>query len=95
MCHSIWWSGQGLFHEQVSVAFDKGESSCILMQYEIKLIYTFGVIAFKLMCILFTFLNDYDVETCYWSAFPYNSKFTLTSKIAWNKHGRYKEGWLY
>ena len=22
----------------------------------------------------------------------YNSKFTLTSKIAWNKHGRYKEG---
>ena len=25
----------------------------------------------------------------------YNSKFTLTSKIAWNKQCRYKEGWLY
>ena len=32
------------------------------------------------------------METWYWSAFHYNSKFTLTSKIAWNKHGRYKEG---
>ena len=36
--------------------------------------------------------NDYNVEIWYWSAFPYNSKFTLTSKIAWNKHRRYKEG---
>ena len=25
----------------------------------------------------------------------YNSKFTLTSKIAGNKQCRYKEGWLY
>ena len=25
----------------------------------------------------------------------YNSKFTLTSKIAWNKQWRYKEGWLH
>ena len=25
----------------------------------------------------------------------FNSKFTLTSKIAWNKQCRYKEGWLY
>ena len=22
MCQSIWWSGQGLLHEQVSVTFD-------------------------------------------------------------------------
>ena len=35
--------------------------------------------------------NEYDVETWYGSAFLYKSKFTLTSKIAWNKHGRYKE----
>ena len=35
------------------------------------------------------------METWYWSAFLYNSKFTLTSKKAWNKHGRYKEGCLY
>ena len=35
------------------------------------------------------------MEIWYRSEFPYNSKFTLTSKIAWNKHRRYKEGWLY
>ena len=53
----------------------------------------FGIIAFKFICILYFLLpNDYDEETLYWSAFLYNSKFTVTSKIAWNKHGRYKEG---
>ena len=39
-------------HEQVSVTFDKREALCILMQYEIELMYTFGTIAFKFICIL-------------------------------------------
>ena len=33
-------------HEQVSVSLDKWEALCILMQYEIDLMYTFGKIAF-------------------------------------------------
>ena len=33
-------------HEQVSVSLDKWEALCILMQYEIELMYTFGKIAF-------------------------------------------------
>ena len=33
-------------HEQVSVSLDKWEALCILMQYKIELMYTFGKIAF-------------------------------------------------
>ena len=33
-------------HEQVSVSLDKWEALCILMQYDIELMYTFGIIAF-------------------------------------------------
>ena len=33
-------------HEQVSVSLDKWVALCILMQYEIELMYTFGIIAF-------------------------------------------------
>ena len=33
-------------HEQVSVSLDKWDTLCILMQYEIELMYTFGIIAF-------------------------------------------------
>ena len=33
-------------HEQVSVSVDKWEALCILMQYEIELMITFGKIAF-------------------------------------------------
>ena len=33
-------------HEQVSVSLDMWEALCILMQYEIELMYTFGLIAF-------------------------------------------------
>ena len=33
-------------HEQVSVSLDKWEPLCILMQYEIELMYTFGKITF-------------------------------------------------
>ena len=33
-------------HEKVSVSLDKWEALCILMQYEIELMYTFGIIAF-------------------------------------------------
>ena len=33
-------------HEQVSVSLDKWEALCILMQYEMELMYTFGIIAF-------------------------------------------------
>ena len=76
-------------HEKVSCTFHKRETFGIFMQYEIELMYTLGIIAFKF---IFLLSNDYDVETWYWSAFRYNSKFTLTSKIAWNKRGRYKEG---
>ena len=41
-------------HEQVSVSFDKREALCILMQYEIELMYTLGTIAvFILFCNIF------------------------------------------
>ena len=40
--------------EQVTVTFDKRESLCILMQYEIELMYTFEIIAFKFICIIFS-----------------------------------------
>ena len=33
-------------HEKVSVSLDKWEALCILMQYEIELMYTVGIIAF-------------------------------------------------
>ena len=33
-------------HEKVSVPLDKWEDLCILMHYEIELMYTFGIIAF-------------------------------------------------
>ena len=42
-------------HEQVSDTFDKREALCILMQYELELKYTFGIIAFKFICIIFPF----------------------------------------
>ena len=42
-------------HEQVSVTFDKSEVMCILMQYEIEMMYRFGIIAFKFICIIFSF----------------------------------------
>ena len=47
----------GDVHEQVSVTFDKREALCILMQYEIKLMYTFGKIAFEFICIIFSFMK--------------------------------------
>ena len=46
MCQTMFWSGQGILHEQVSVSFDKSEALCILMQYEAELMYTFGTMAF-------------------------------------------------
>ena len=46
MCQTILRSGKRLLHEQVSVSLDKWEALCILMQYEIDLMYTFGIIAF-------------------------------------------------
>ena len=95
MCQTILWSGQGILHEQASVTFDKREALCILMQYEIEQIYTLRIIAFLFIRMMFLLPNDYDVEIWYWSEFPYNSKFTLTSKKAWNKHCRYKVSWLY
>ena len=63
------------------------------MQYDIELMHTFGIKALKLILYTIFFYHfDYDVETWYWSAFLYYSEFTSTLKIAWNKHGRYKEG---
>ena len=55
MFQSIWGSGEGLLHEQVSITFDKREALCILMQYTIELMHTFGNIAFKFICIIFSF----------------------------------------
>ena len=46
MCQTILWSEQGLLHWKVSVSRNKWEALCILMQYEIELMYTFGIIAF-------------------------------------------------
>ena len=37
---------KGFLHKQVSVSLDKWEALCVLMQYEIELMYTFGIIAF-------------------------------------------------
>ena len=42
-------------HEQVSVSLDKWEALCILMQYEIELMYTSGEIAFLFICTIFSF----------------------------------------
>ena len=33
-------------HEQVSASLDKWEALCILMQFEIELMYTFGILSF-------------------------------------------------
>ena len=46
MCQTIFDQNKVVLYEQVSVSFDKWETLCILMQYEIKLMYTFGIIAF-------------------------------------------------
>ena len=35
-----------VLHEQVSVSLDKWEALCILMKYEIEMMYTFGIIAY-------------------------------------------------
>ena len=75
MCKSTWWSGQGLLHEQVSVAFDKKEALCILMQYEIELMY--------------------EMIKMRQSGTGHHILITENHMIAWNKHSRYKEGWLY
>ena len=40
-------------HEQVPVSLYKWEALCILMQYEIQLMFTFGTIAF--ICLVFSF----------------------------------------
>ena len=53
--------------------------------------YTFGIKHLNVFVYYFLLQNDYDVETWYMSAFLINSKFTFMLKIAWNKHGGYKE----
>ena len=80
MCQSIWWSGQGILHEQVSVTFDKREALWILMQNGIELIYIFGIKAFKFFCKIFSLIKWLWCRNWCWSAFLYSSKFTLTSK---------------
>ena len=49
-------------HERVSVSLDKWEALCILMKYEIELMYTFGIIAFNSFVQYFLLPNDYYVE---------------------------------
>ena len=46
MCQIILWSEQGLLHEQVLSYLISGKLCGILIQYEIELMYTFGIIAF-------------------------------------------------
>ena len=55
MCQTILWSRQGSLHEQVSVSLDKWKELCILMQYEIELMYTFETIAFYFICIIYSY----------------------------------------
>ena len=38
----------------MSVLFDKREALSILMQYEIELMYTFALVAFKFICMIFS-----------------------------------------
>ena len=42
-------------HEQDYVIFNKREALCILMQYEIEMLYTFGITAFKFFHVIFSF----------------------------------------
>ena len=37
-------------HEKVSISLDKWKALCILMQYDIELMYTFGMITFQFIC---------------------------------------------
>ena len=46
MCQTICDQNKVFLHEQVSLSLDKWETLCNLMQYEIELMYTFGIIAF-------------------------------------------------
>ena len=55
MCLTICHQFKIFLHEQVSVSLDKWETLCILMQYEIELMYTLGIIAFQFICIKFSF----------------------------------------
>ena len=57
MCQPIWWSGQGILHEPLIVKFDKREALWLSMQFDIELMYTFGITAFELISILFFFTN--------------------------------------
>ena len=62
------------------------------MHYEVELMYTFGIIAYKSICIIFSFnILIMKLKPGTGQHF-YSSKFTLTSKIALNKRGRHKEG---
>ena len=45
MCQTILSSVQGFLNEQVSVSLDKWKALCILMQCEIELMNTIGIIA--------------------------------------------------
>ena len=57
MGQSIWWSGYVLLQEKVPVTCDKRETFGIFMQYQIELMYTLGIIAFKFMCTIFSFIK--------------------------------------
>ena len=69
MCQKFCDQNKVVLHEQVSVSLDKWESLCILMQYEIELIYTFGIIAFNSFVQYFLLPNDIYVEIWSWSEF--------------------------
>ena len=55
MCQKCYDQNKVFLHEKVSVTLDKWEALCILMQYEIELMYTFGIITFYFICTIFSF----------------------------------------
>ena len=95
MCQTLLWLGQGILHEQVYVSFDKRKLCAFRCNMKLNWCIHLEQWHFNSFVWYFLLPNDYDVEMWYCSEFLYNSKFTLTSKKAWNKHCRYKEGWLY
>ena len=76
-------------HGQVSVTIDMIEVMCILMQdvdiwnNSIKICF-YNIFFYQLIMMWKPGMTVRE-------SFSYNSKFTLTSKIAGNKHGHYKD----
>ena len=62
------------------------------MHYEMELMYTFGTIALKFIFIIFSFTNQLWCGNLVLVVISITANSLSLSKIAGNKHGRYKEG---